>query len=329
MIRRLTALSVVLILSVACEHKPFCWHHPHDGMLRVEFAWWDAPEAEYTVRSMAFYAYPKEGGGKARRFDFAGSKGGTISLPVGDYHFLCLNSDTETYTFSGEESHKTFTIHTRDSYILAGMDIRADGGGDFSEDDDIKRAEGTYDEGVKESSQEGIYGHTLEDYNIHGQVGVTQVVTMYPKPVVIHYHVIIENIGCLETVLKVSGTLSGLPSKVRVHHMEVPGQGDDNNIVPFSMVPTDDNVLEGHFYAFPHCPTDPETWSKHKLCCYVINEQEERRFFEWDVTSQVDEQDGETYVKIVVRDMDVCGMNDLGPVVDPWIPTPPIIIPMQ
>ena len=48
-----------------------------------------------------------------------------------------------------------------------------------------------------------------------------------------------------------------------------------------------------------------------------------------DVTSQVDEQDGETYVKIVVRDMDVCGMNDLGPVVDPWIPTPPIIIPMQ
>ena len=113
-------------------------------------------------------------------------------------------------------------------------------------------------------------------------------------------------------MLKVSGTLSGLPSKVRVHHMEVPGQGDDNNIVPFSMVPTDDNVLEGHFYAFPHCPTDPETWSKHKLCCYVINEQEERRFFEWDVTSQVDEQDGETYVKIVVRDMDVCGMNDLG-----------------
>ena len=58
---------------------------------------------------------------------------------------------------------------------------KADGGGDFSEDDDIKRAEGTYDEGVKESSQEGIYGHTLEDYNIHGQVGVTQVVTMYPK----------------------------------------------------------------------------------------------------------------------------------------------------
>lgn len=54
-----------------------------------------------------------------------------------------------------------------------------------------------------------------------------------------------------------------------------------------------------------------------------------RRFFEWDVTSQVDEQDGETYVKIVVRDMDVCGMNDLGAVVDPWIPTPPIIIPMQ
>lgn len=67
MIRRLTALSVVLILSVACEHKPFCWHHPHDGMLRVEFAWWDAPEAEYTVRSMAFYAIPKRGQGETFR----------------------------------------------------------------------------------------------------------------------------------------------------------------------------------------------------------------------------------------------------------------------
>lgn len=230
--RRLIALLVVLTASVACEHKPFCWHHPHDGMLRVEFAWWDAPEAEYTVRSMAFYAYPKDGG-QVRRFDFAGSKGGTITLPAGDYHFLCLNSDTESYHFSGQDSHKTFTVETRDSYILAGMDVRADGGGDFSEEGDIKRAEGTYNEGVKESSEEGIYGHTLEDYNIHGQVGVTQVVTMYPRPVVIHYHVIIENIGCLETVLKVSGTLSGVSSKVRIHKMEVPGQGEDNNIIPF------------------------------------------------------------------------------------------------
>lgn len=165
MARRLMALLIVLTASVACEHKPFCWHHPHDGMLRVEFAWWDAPEAEYTVRSMAFYAYPKDGG-QPHRFDFAGSKGGTITLPAGDYHFLCLNSDTESYHFSGQDSHTTFTVETRDSYILAGMDVRADGGGDFSDEGDIKRAEGTYNEGVKESSEEGIYGHTIEDYKI-------------------------------------------------------------------------------------------------------------------------------------------------------------------
>ena len=85
MIRRLTALSVVLILSVACEHKPFCWHHPHDGMLRVEFAWWDATRSRIHCEVDGLLRYPKEGG-KARRFDFAGSKGGTISLPVGDYH---------------------------------------------------------------------------------------------------------------------------------------------------------------------------------------------------------------------------------------------------
>lgn len=45
-LRRGIALTTLVIAAAACEHKPLCRHHPHTGMLKVDFAWWDAPEGE-------------------------------------------------------------------------------------------------------------------------------------------------------------------------------------------------------------------------------------------------------------------------------------------
>ncbi len=42
-VRRTSTLIALLVVTAACEHKPLCWHHPHTGMLKVDFAWWDAP----------------------------------------------------------------------------------------------------------------------------------------------------------------------------------------------------------------------------------------------------------------------------------------------
>lgn len=317
--RRVLAFAVIILLATACEHKPLCWHHPHKSLLKVDFAWWDAPEGPDEVTSMALYIYPHDGSAPSR-VEFPGSAGGFIELYTGDYDFVCLNANTETLLYNGTDAHGTFTVSTGDDYILSGMNGRD---GDFSDDDnDIKRAEGTYDERVSRQAEKA-FGHGITDFNVHGDPGVTQVVTLYPNNLTIHYHIIIENIGCIETISKISGTLSGLAGEVRVHDNNRVGS---HNIVPFPLVPTADGTIEGQFVGFGHCP---ETQSKsHKLAVYAITTEDDHRFFEWDVTEQVHEQDGELYVTIIVTDLDLCGMRDMDLVVDPWIPTDPIVLPM-
>ncbi len=58
--RRVLAFAVIILLATACEHKPLCWHHPHKSLLKVDFAWWDAPEGPDEVTSMALYIYPHD-----------------------------------------------------------------------------------------------------------------------------------------------------------------------------------------------------------------------------------------------------------------------------
>lgn len=321
-VRRVAAICLLTIVATACEHKPFCWHHPHKTLLKVDFAWWDAPEGREKVTSMALYVYPKDGS-PSQRIVFEGSSGGIIELMNGDYDFVCLNADTETLIYNGTESHGTFTVRTPDSHVLGGMNGRVTTGNFDPADDDMKRAEGTYDERVG-SEAEDAYGHGITDYTVQGEPGVTQIVTLYPNNITIHYHVIIENIGCPELIQKMSGTLSGLSGEVRVHDCKRVGS---HTIVPFPLYLTEENTIEGHFVGFGHCPEDVS--KAHKLALYIVSDQGDHRFFEWEVTEQVHEQDGEYYVTIIVGDVDLCGMNDMDLVVDPWISSPPIILPMQ
>ncbi|MCI9606961.1 MAG: DUF5119 domain-containing protein [Muribaculaceae bacterium] len=321
-LRRGIALTALVIAAAACEHKPLCWHHPHTGMLKVDFAWWDAPEGEDLVKSMALYVYPKDGS-ERKRIDFVGTSGGIIELLTGDYDFLCLNSDTETLLYEGTDSHKTFSVYTREAHPLSGMEVRA-GDFDLSESYEyIKRAEGTENERVSREAEDA-YGHAVENINVHGDPGVMQVVTLYPKNLTIHIHVVAEDVGCLETVQKISGTISGLAGKVAAADASRIGE---HNIVPFSLLQTDEHTLEGHFISFGHCPDSKS--KAHKLAIYVVTEDDDHRFFEFDVSDQIELAPNQRYITVVVKGLDICGMKDMGVVVDPWIGIPPIVIPMD
>lgn len=320
---RLMAVAAIVFAAMACEHKPLCWHHPHTGMLKVDFAWWDAPEGEEVVKSMALYVYPRDGS-ERKRIDFVGTAGGIIELNVGDYDFLCLNSDTETLLYEGEGAHNTFNVYTKPAHPLSGMEARGNSH-EFDSSDDyatIRRAEGTEDERVSRESEEA-YGHAVEAVHVHGDEGVMQVVTMYPQNLTVHVHVIVDSVSCLENVEKISGTLSGLSGKVRVADAKRVGE---HNIVPFSLVRTDEHVLEGHFVCFGHCPDDVR--KNHKLAIYAVTDEDDHRFFEFDVTEQVEKAPNQKFITIYINQLDICGMKDMGVVVDPWLGIPPIIVPM-
>ena len=334
---RLALVAALLIGAGSCEHKPFCWHHPHKCMLKVDFAWWDAPEGEKLVKSMALYVYPKDGSDN-RRIDFPGSAGGIIELNTGDYDFLCLNSDTETLLYEGTEKHHTFNVFTREAHPLSGLEVRAASDGAYSGQgqgasggfniddtyDTVRRSEGTEDERVSREA-ENAYGVALEGVNVHGDEGVLQVVTMYPRNLMVYVHVIIEDVNCLEKVEKVGGTLSGLSGKVRAADAKRIGE---HNIVPFSLLPNrEEHTLEGFFTTFGHCPED--ILKGHKLAVYIITEEGDHLFYDYDVTGQVEESPDEKYITVRVKGLDICAMRDMGVVVDPWIGIPPIVVPMD
>ncbi|MDE5744932.1 MAG: DUF5119 domain-containing protein [Paramuribaculum sp.] len=324
-VRRIVTIILLTVGASSCEHKPLCLHHPHNGMLRVDFAWWDAPEGEDLVKSMALYVYPHDETVNKKRIDFVGTSGGIIELPIGNYNFLCLNSDTETLQYEGTDNHNSFAVYTREAHPLSGMEVRSSEN-DFDLSDsyeNIKRAEGTETERVSREAEDA-YGHAIEDVYVHGEEGVMQVVTLYPKNLTVHIHVVLQDVGCLETVQKISGTLSGLSGKVKVADASRIGE---HNIVPFSLLQTAEHTIEGHFIAFGHCPEDIEKF--HKLAVYVVTEDDDHLFFEFDVSDQIEKAKDQRYITLFVKGLDICGMRDMGVVVDPWLGIPPIVVPMD
>ncbi len=60
-----------------------------------------------------------------------------------------------------------------------------------------------------------------------------------------------------------------------------------------------------------------------------MTEEDDHRFFEFDVSDQIEKAPNQRYIVVNVKGLDICGMKDMGVVVDPWVGTPPIVIPMN
>ena len=88
-------LAVMLLsLLAACEHKDLCYDHSHTTQVEVVFDWTEAPDAD--PATMSLYLYPEDGS-EPMRYEFTDRTGGTITVPIGVYDALCVNSDKETH----------------------------------------------------------------------------------------------------------------------------------------------------------------------------------------------------------------------------------------
>ena len=105
-------LSMILF---SCEHKDLCYHHPHVAVVKLEFDWKNAPQAN--PEGMCVFFYPEEGG-EPVRFDFTGKTGGEIDIKVGRYKVLCYNNDTEAVQFRGMEDFNAHEGYTRNGNVF-------------------------------------------------------------------------------------------------------------------------------------------------------------------------------------------------------------------
>lgn len=98
------AIWSLMLLFVSCNHKEFCYHHPHTARLRINVDWSEFSEEQPT--GMTVMAFPNAGGKPvtvlSNTIDHV-----YINLETGIYHTLSFNQSTTefgAFSFRGMDS---------------------------------------------------------------------------------------------------------------------------------------------------------------------------------------------------------------------------------
>lgn len=304
---------VMAFLLSSCEHKELCYGHTYTAKVNVVFDWKKAPDA--SPESMDLYLF-SEKGGTPLRYQFAGCKGGTISLPPGTYRAICLNSDTETSLYRGVGEFETFEVYTREASLLATMD------GGFRSTREPPRAEGTETERVMLSPEmvwsdkanyDGAFTLTVNAGHAASETEQTFVLT--PGQSVCTYTVTVLNAENLQYAKSLSGTLSGMSSGY------LPGLGEPSGceqcIVPFPLNSDGISTLTGEFHTFGEC-----SLATHQLVIYAVLADGSGWIYTYDVTKQVRTAKYPLRVDIIVSGLPlpkpITNGNGFHPDVDDW-----------
>ncbi len=281
MIKYLLLCAVTFTLA-ACEHKNLCYDHPHVTSLKVIFDWSESPDA--APASMSLYLFPKEEG-EVLRYEFTDRNGGTISVPVGSYDALCLNSDTEGIVYRNTERYGTFELSTQTADLLPSS-LTSLG----VSSDNAPRAEGTEEERVARTSDR-LWTGTKEDIVLTESERESEL-TLRPVVSFRTCRVEITGIENMKYVLGMSATLSTMSGGI------VPGSAelsDESVTHPFELhAGADETGVEGEFLFFHHCPG---AQTRHTLIVYAILSDGSQYAYTFDadeVTSQLHE-DPEAY----------------------------------
>lgn len=308
---RLTVLTAVPLL-VACEHKEFCYQHPHIKTIRVEFDWKDAPDAD--PKGMCVFFYPTDGG-SPQRVDFTGMTGGEVELRTGSYRVMCYNNDTESVLFADTHNFDTHTGYTREGNVLEPIYGNA---ANYA-----PRAAGSEEERVV-ITPDMMWGCVASDVEVF-DTGISyecrplemadradgtptvdeQVITLYPHELVCTYTYEVHNVKNLKHAVQMCGTISGMAPSLLF--------GDESLdkecvTLPFAAVSDGVSTITGKFYTFGH---NEENADPHRMIFYIVMDDGQKYAYGTDgssrfnVTSQVHDAPDRRHVHIVINGLDL------------------------
>lgn len=298
---------VVMLLSLltACEHKDLCYDHSHTTQLEVVFDWTEAPDAD--PATMSLYLYPEDGS-EPMRYEFTDRTGGTITVPIGVYDALCVNSDKETHRIQNKERMETFQVTTGDSRTLRGaLSTRSE---------TAPLARGAEEErSVLEP--EALWSDHAERLDIHPETGIQKIV-LTPKSRVSYCSVEVRNVENLRHVSAISASLTGMAGGWLAGVDELT---EEKVTIPFEVHANEDKTtLRGDLNFFGHCPKVDGT---HKLMIYAQMSDGQTYYYEKDVTDQLhDPAQDPTHIVIVIDKLPlpkpITGGGGLQPTVKDW-----------
>ena len=85
---------MLLSMLVSCDHKEFCYNHPHTGKMRIDVDWSKFPEEQPT--GMTVMAFPVDGGKPTTVLSNTLSHV-YVNLETGLYHTLAFNQSTTEF----------------------------------------------------------------------------------------------------------------------------------------------------------------------------------------------------------------------------------------
>lgn len=270
----IASIFLVAMATSSCEHKELCYDHSHMVELDVRFDWSAAPDAN--PESMSVYFIPTVGG-SPERYEFIGLSGGHITVREGDYHVICLNSDTRNIICRNTNSLYTFEITSAETSLLqsfAMLGIRSD---------QAPRKEGSENMRVI-ASPEKVWSSVYND--LHMSKDHNYEISLTPEKIVDEVAIEIKDVDNIDRIKAASASIYDMGGGF------LPGlktATDERVILPFDLkADKTDNTLKGTMRTFGHCP---ETTGNHVLYIYVVMKDGSQWYYTYDITEQIHASD--------------------------------------
>lgn len=321
----LLAIAAALTLT-SCHHKNLCYDHPHTRTLRLEFDWRDAPDAN--PEGMCVYFYPLSGeSAPMRRFDFAGTKGGEITIEDGRYRVICYNNDTEAVQFRGVNAFDSHEAFTRNGNIFeplygngASYAPRAEGAddervvicpdmlwGDHAVDVVINERGISYTSAYDVTSRAASAGFPVKD---------SQVITMFPHELVCHYSYEVRHVKNITSASQMCATLSSMSPSI---YLGTETLDPEPVTIPFAAKSDGQSTITGKFLTFGD---SEENKKPHKFVLYVWFIDGSKYYYTFDVTNQIHSAPDKRHVHLIIDGLDfpqpITNGNGFHPSVDDW-----------
>lgn len=305
--------SVIFMLFVAninisCEQKELCYAHNHTSMIKVNFDWRNAPEANPS--SMLFYLFPTEEASTIKR-EFIGKDGGISQALAGiSYIALGFNSDIKNTTLKVCEEQASIEAISKTSANIDKIGISSSAL-PRAEESKSQRMSKEADKLWSATSEDNIY-IPKEEYD----KDITYNITLFPQQRYCTYRIKILNIENTDKISpSVAASLSGLAGGV---NLTTGKKLEEDVTIPFS-INIKDSSIEGSFLCYGNSINQSET---NKLVIYTIMKDGTKWYYVYDVTKQIQDAPDPYNVEIILNNLPVPnkmeGDSGLYPSVNDW-----------
>lgn len=261
----LKAVMVILtVCFVSCRHKELCDEKIFAANVKVVFDWAKSPDAH--VETMRVYLFPVDGG-DALLYEFTDIQGGNITVPVGRYKALCINSDTDSLLYRNMNRYDTFELYSPDG----SMNVAAYAA--LNQDEASSERVGF--------SPDCFYADRIENLCLEVTEN-EQTIRFSPENLACRYQIEIRNVANLQYVAAgwVTGGLSGMSAGWFLGENQLDAE---SVIIPFEMHSDGVSTLKTEFLTFGEYSLK----QSHKVAVHVVMPDGNDKCYLYDVSEQI------------------------------------------